>query len=129
MTMISKHLIFFIFHKNPVTKIVFLYFKLFVINYTDHERLRKELISDLESIIIMRSNKHFCEVSFKFVCLFVYLFVCLFVPLENFSLIWSHQYQLRASKFDLCSTLVAILSSEGLLACHTCKRNLFIIHI
>lgn len=79
MTMISKHLIFFIFHKNPVTKIVFLYFKLFVINYTDHERLRKELISDLESIIIMRSNKHFCEVSFKFVCLFVCLLVCLFV--------------------------------------------------
>lgn len=56
MIMISKHLIFFIFLKNSVIKIIFLNLNVFVINETDYERRRNKFVPDLDSIIIKRIN-------------------------------------------------------------------------
>ena len=58
----------------------------------------------------------------------ILVFVCLefIIPLENFSLIWTHHHcRWRAANIVLCSALMAIMSSEGSLTCHThCNTGL-----
>ena len=63
----------------------------------------------------------------------ILVFVCLefIIPLENFSLIWTHHHcRWRAANIVLCSALMAIMSSEGSLTCHThCNMCLLFVNM